>query len=269
MHQLGSARLAHDAVLGEGDDLNVDDAAELVAYPDKCLDAFQTRLAVNVGESADVQIAVQRRQRHGAARVLDDPRLGVFFLDLAGELDAGERLAHLLALIGLERLLLHHRQRPHLAEMKVGIDVGFGHQIAPGVDFSAAFRVETFSDRGDTAVGNADLNERRAAAPQPGPANDDIELLSHGQDRNARLRRRVVCRLRIVGCQGRRKRGRRSGRLSLRRPSTEFGADVPARPKADHDRREKMAFATSPTASTLSPQSEKHRIRQGHASRPS
>jgi hypothetical protein len=37
----------------------------------------------------------------------------------------------------------------------------------------------------------------------------------------------------------------------------------------DYERREKIALATSPIASTLSPQSEKQTIRHGHASNPS
>ena len=122
LHQRERARLANDAVLGERDDLQIDNAAEFVADPDKRLDAFETRLAINVGKSANVQVAVERRQRHGAAGVFDDPGLRVFLFDLTGELDAGHRLAHRLALIGLERLLLHHRQGPDLAQMQVRID---------------------------------------------------------------------------------------------------------------------------------------------------
>ena len=59
MHQLGGAGFAHDAVLGEGDHLNIDDAAEFVAHADERLDGLETRLAVNVGKGADVQVAVQ------------------------------------------------------------------------------------------------------------------------------------------------------------------------------------------------------------------
>ena len=40
MHQLGGGRLAHDAILGEGHDLNVDDAAKFVADSKKRLDAL-------------------------------------------------------------------------------------------------------------------------------------------------------------------------------------------------------------------------------------
>jgi hypothetical protein len=44
---------------------------------------------------------------------------------------------------------------------------------------------------------------------------------------------------------------------------------VPIVCRTDQGRREKIAFATLPIASTRSPQSEKQMMRQGHASRPS
>ena len=142
MHQVRGARLAHDAVLCEGDDLNIDHAAKLVAHADERLDAFKPRLAVDVGEGADVEVAIHGRQRDGAARIIDDPGLGVFLLDLAGKLDAGHRLAHAIGLIGLERFLLHHRQRPDLAEMQVRIDEGLRHQIAARIDFGCGLAIE-------------------------------------------------------------------------------------------------------------------------------
>ena len=140
--------------------------------------AFKTRLAVNVGKRANVQIAVKRRQRHGAPRIFDDPRLGVFFFDLAGEFDAGHRLAHRLALIGLERFLLHHRQCPHLAQMQVRIDEGLGHKIAAGIDLRRRPAIEMVADGDDAAVPDGDFCELLAAA-KPGAADGDIERLIH------------------------------------------------------------------------------------------
>ncbi len=80
LHQFERARLADDAVLGEGDDLQIDNAAEFVANANERLHAFKTRLAVNVGKSTNVQVAVKRRQRHGAARIFDDPGFPRIFL---------------------------------------------------------------------------------------------------------------------------------------------------------------------------------------------
>ncbi len=73
LHQLQRARFAHDAVLGERDNLQINDAAEFVADPDKRFDAFETRLTVNVRKSTNVQVAVKRRQRDRAACIFDDP----------------------------------------------------------------------------------------------------------------------------------------------------------------------------------------------------
>ena len=142
------------------------------------LDAFEPRLAVNVGEGADVQVAVQRRERNRAAGVFHDPRFGVFLLDLAGELDAGERLAHAFALIGAQRLLLHHRQSPDLAQMQMRIDETLGHQIAAGVDFGCGRAVETRRDCGDAAVLDADVGMPIGGATQARMADRDVERLS-------------------------------------------------------------------------------------------
>ena len=62
-HQAVGARLLDDPVLRESDHLNVDDAAKLLAHRDQRLDALEAGLAVDVGERADVENAVQRRQR--------------------------------------------------------------------------------------------------------------------------------------------------------------------------------------------------------------
>jgi hypothetical protein len=127
-HQAVGARLFDDAVLRESHHLNVDDAAKLLAHGDQRLDAFEAGLAVDVRERADVENAVQRRQRRGAAGVRRDPGGVVFRLDRARQIDGAERLAHVRSMVGGERSLVHHRQRPHLAQMQVGIDERFGDQ---------------------------------------------------------------------------------------------------------------------------------------------
>ena len=79
------ARLADDAILCEGDDLQIDDAAEFITDPQQRFHRFKARFAVNVGKSPNVQIAVKRRERHGAAGIFNDPRFRIFFFDLGGE----------------------------------------------------------------------------------------------------------------------------------------------------------------------------------------
>ena len=139
-----------------------------------------------------MKISINGRERCRASCVLDDPRLGVFLLDLTGEFDAGHGLSHSLPLIALERFLFHHRERPNLAEVKVRIDVGFGHQIAAGVDLVRCLDVDSRSHRGDVAVSNPDFDEPVAATPQPSPAYCDIKLPRHDGT--------TGCRKIIKGC---------------------------------------------------------------------
>ena len=73
VQQLRRARFADEPVLGEGDDLDIDDTAEFIADANKRLDAFKPGLGVDIGEGADVERAVERRQRHRAPGVVDDP----------------------------------------------------------------------------------------------------------------------------------------------------------------------------------------------------
>ena len=178
VHQFRCARLAHDAVLRKGHDLQVDNAAEFVAHAEQRLDAFEPRLGVHVGEGTDVQIAVQRCERNRAAGVFHDPPFGVFLFDLAGELDAGQRLAHAFALIGAERLLLHHRQSPDLAQMQMRIDETLRHQIAAGVDFGCGSAIETRRNGGDATVLDADVGIPIGGATQASMADRDVERLS-------------------------------------------------------------------------------------------
>ena len=93
-HQAVGTGLAHDSVLREGDDLKVDDAAELVAHREQRLDALQARLAIDVGEGADVEVAVERRHRDRATRIVGDPGGVVLLLDLAREIDRRGAVGH-------------------------------------------------------------------------------------------------------------------------------------------------------------------------------
>ncbi|MET3314084.1 hypothetical protein ABIF41_005925 [Bradyrhizobium japonicum] len=100
-HQALCAGLAKQAVLRECHDLNVDDAAKLLADREQRLDALQPGLGVDVGEGADVEVAVERGERHRAPCVRDDPGRVVVALHRCGEIDRLRRLAHAAALIGL------------------------------------------------------------------------------------------------------------------------------------------------------------------------
>jgi len=53
--------------------LKLDDTAEFLAHLEQSLDALELGLAVDIGEGADVQGAMQRRKRNRSTRVLDDP----------------------------------------------------------------------------------------------------------------------------------------------------------------------------------------------------
>ena len=172
-------RLAHDAVLSKGHNLNVNDAAELLANANERLDRLKARLAVNIGEGANVQIAVESRHRHGAAGIRRDPGFGVFLLDLAGELDAGHGALHAVGLIGLERFLFHHRQGPHLAQMQMRIDVRFGDKIAGSVDLDRCRSIKPFANGGDAAVADADRRQGITTATEPRAPDRDVECVGH------------------------------------------------------------------------------------------
>ena len=73
MHQAVGAGILDDALLGEGNDLQFDDAAKLLAHRDQGLHAFEARLAIDIGKLADVQIAVKRGQRYRGAGIPRDP----------------------------------------------------------------------------------------------------------------------------------------------------------------------------------------------------
>jgi hypothetical protein len=79
--QLRGAGLARDAVLGEGRDLDVDDALEFPAHRQQRLHALQPRLAVDVRQGPDVKVAVIGRQGHRAPGVVGDPGRLVVRLD--------------------------------------------------------------------------------------------------------------------------------------------------------------------------------------------
>ncbi len=172
-HQLFGAGLAHDAILREGHDLHVDDAAKLVAHLEQRVDPLEPGLAVDIGKGADVQIAVQRGQRNRAPRVLCNPPLGIGRLDVAGGLDRGHRFAHAGAVVIGPRDVLGHRQGPHLAEMQVRISKGLGDQPAVGGNLFAALVGQRRRNRGDDAVPDRDVVEF-AVATQPSGADDDV-----------------------------------------------------------------------------------------------
>ena len=178
-HQFGGARFADDAVLGERRDLDIDDPLELLAHRDQRLDAFQPRLAVDVRERPDVEVAVDRRQGDGAPRVVGDPRRVVVVLDDARQLDGGHRLAHPRRVVVGERRLFHHRQRPHLAQVEMAVDEGLGHQIAPGIDLARGGAVEAFLDPGYATVRDPDVEQPIRTIAQTGPPDEDVVSLTH------------------------------------------------------------------------------------------
>jgi len=95
--------------------------------------------------------------------VLDDPGLVVLLLDPSGQLDGRHRLPHPLAVVVLEGLLVHHLEGIDLAQVQVGIDEGFRHQVALRVDLFLRPPLDPLLDRGDPAVGDADVEQAAGA----------------------------------------------------------------------------------------------------------
>jgi hypothetical protein len=165
LHQVHGAGLADDAVLREGDDLDIDDALEFVAGLEQGLQADQLGLGIDVGEGADVEVAVEGGQLEGLADVGEDPLFVVARLDAGGELDGGHGPAHVGAVVGAEGLGIHHFQRVDLAEVQVGVDVGLGDEVAAGVDDLARLGADgLLGDLLDDALFDGDVPESGLAA---------------------------------------------------------------------------------------------------------
>ena len=101
-YQAGRSGLAHNAVLGEGNHLQLHHAAELLLDLKQRLDALETRLGIHVGESPDVGVAVHRGRAKRLSGILDDPVLAVGLLDPRRRLDGLHGAAHPLAMIGAQ-----------------------------------------------------------------------------------------------------------------------------------------------------------------------
>ena len=189
-HQPIGARRARETILCERDDLQVDDAAEFLANGEQRLHAFKPRLGVDVGKRADVQIAVQRRQRDRALGVFGDPGGVVFLLDLARQIDGGKRVGHPVCVVVGERILRHHLQGPNLAQMQMRVDEGFGHQVAARVDLLPSGQGERRSDGGDPPVRDRHVDKSIGRPAQARIADTDIDL-GHRLSARRRLMRQT------------------------------------------------------------------------------
>jgi len=129
-HQRRRTRLAHQTILRKSHYLNVYHSFEFVPRPDQRLDALEPRLAVHVGQRADVRVAIDGRQRHCPAYILNDPRLVVLFFDTGGEFNSRHRPAHTCSVVAAQGLLVHHLACIHFAEVKVRVGERLRHQLA-------------------------------------------------------------------------------------------------------------------------------------------
>jgi len=147
------------------------------------LDALEPGLGVDVGERADVEVAVQRGERNGATDVRHDPRLVVPRLHARGEVDRGGRLRHAVAVVGLDRRIVDHRGGPDLAEVEVRVDERFRGESLAGVDDGAGFAADAVGDRRDAAGGDGDVGDRSVA--QPRAADEEVMARAHVGGREA------------------------------------------------------------------------------------
>ena len=165
LHQVHGAGLAHDAVLREGDDLDIHDALELVAGLEQGLEADQLGLGIHVGKGADVEVAVEGRELEGLADVGEDPLFVVVGLDAGGEFDSCHGAAHVGAVVGAQGEGVHHFQRIDLAEVQVGVDERLGDEVAGGINDLARLAADGLpGDLPDDALFDADVPEPGLAA---------------------------------------------------------------------------------------------------------
>ena len=165
LHQIDGAGLADDAILREGADLDIDDALEFVAGLEQGFQADELGLGIDIGEGADVEVAVDRGELEGLADVGEDPLLVVVRLDARGELDGGHGPAHIGAVVGREGLGIHHLEGIDLAEVQVGVDEGLSDEVAAGVDDLAGLGADgLLGDFLDDALFDGDVPEAGLAA---------------------------------------------------------------------------------------------------------
>ncbi len=117
------------------------------------------------------------RQGHGPAGAFGDPGRVVIRLHGARQLDGGLGLGHAGPVVGLERRLADQRQRPDFAEVQMRVDEGLGDQVFPGVDLPGGGPSKAFADRGNTPVGDAQVEQAARPAPQTGVADQDVVAL--------------------------------------------------------------------------------------------
>ncbi len=173
-HPTLRARIARDAVLGEGDDLHGHPVLVFLARLDEGLHALQLRLGVHVGERPDVRVAELHREVQGLADILDDPLLVVAFLDLGRLLYGGHRAAHGTARVGRKGGHSDLLQGIHLVQVQVAVDEGLAYEAAGGVeDLRGAF-LDVRRDPGDPAARDRHIHALAGRSPRNGVPDQNI-----------------------------------------------------------------------------------------------
>ena len=170
--EVGEAGLgAEEAVLGEGDELEVEVGGDLGADVEEGLDAEEAVVA-------GVDVAADGEEAHGDGPVAVGQRAVADFLDggdlaeLAPEGDAFEQRAG-----GVDAGEAVGEGRVHV---EVGVDEGRGDEVAGGVDGAVGLRVEA-ADGGDGVAGDADVG--LGAVGEGAALDEEVE----GHQRSPRL----------------------------------------------------------------------------------
>ena len=179
--QLLGAGVAQQAVLREGDDLEVDHTPELLAQRQQRDHALQPGLGVDVGEGQHVPDAVSHRLEDRPPGVRLDPAAVVVRLHRRGQLDRGERGGHVAGGVrrqsGVADLLDDTVEGVHLVEVQVAVDEALGDQSAGRVDLLAAGD-RVLRDGSDASAVDPDPPAALAAAQ--GRVGDDQVVVGHG-----------------------------------------------------------------------------------------
>ncbi len=183
VEEFRGARIAHDAFLREGDDLDVAKTGVFLAHEQQSLGGAQSADRSDVGEQSE------------EGRSIPDPGLDhapgaprhllrvVFALEVVGDLDRFRQRAR--------DVRPHHFAEQGLVGMQMQVDEAGDDQVARRVDRLGRRRREIGSDGRDASLLDADVDQL-VAATQPSIADEKVHGFSGLPRRPGRQRRAAI-----------------------------------------------------------------------------
>ena len=150
VHQLIAAGVLDNALLGEGDDLDVHHILKLFLQLGNAAQGLESADGVHIHMGAHEQGAVFQGLVHHVAGALQHVLVGIGLFLVPNDLNG--------FLQGAGFIFAHHVEDVHLIQMDVGIDEGRGHQCAPRVDDAIGLLAHVLAHRLDQAAVDGDVH---------------------------------------------------------------------------------------------------------------